>query len=88
MAVIVGVLVTAVISLIVLAKFCHQRRSKNSSLLKKEDISVSKPDLLHTSLSYDKITALSKEVDGIPDNNLQRKIGENSSGGKKDESYA
>ncbi len=86
MAVIVGVLVTAVISLIVLAKFCHQRHSKNSSLLQKEDISVSKPDLLHTSLSYDKITALSKEVDGITDNNLQRKIGENSSGGNNDES--
>lgn len=86
MAVIVGVLVTAVISLIVLAKFCHQRHSKNSSLLQKEDMSVSKPDLLHTSLSYDKITALSKEVDGITDNNLQRKIGENSSGGNNDES--
>lgn len=44
-AVIVGVLVTAIVSLIVLVRCCHLRHTRHKSLLKKEELAVSRPDL-------------------------------------------
>ena len=51
--VIIGILVSLVVSLILLVRFCCVRPSAHKKLLKKEELGAARPDLLHPSLQFD-----------------------------------
>jgi hypothetical protein len=54
--VIIGILVSLVVSLILLVRFCCVRPSAHKKLLKKEELAAAaavRPDLLHPSLQFD-----------------------------------
>jgi hypothetical protein len=51
--VIIGILVSLVVSLILLVRFCCVRPTAHKKLLKKEELAVARPDLLHPSLQFD-----------------------------------
>ena len=60
MAVIIGILVSTVVTVIIVVKCCCRNGFPNRKYIKKEELSSSRPDILHPSLSFDqKMTGLS-----------------------------
>jgi hypothetical protein len=51
--VIIGILVSLVVSLILLVRFCCVRPAAHKKLLKAAELGVPRPDLLHPSLQFD-----------------------------------
>jgi hypothetical protein len=61
--VIIGILVSLVVSLILLVRFCCVRPAAHKKLLKAAELGVPRPDLLHPSLQFDNKVIPSPQFD-------------------------